>query len=304
MSDPSGKPSITMLVSRISARGHAEQEGREAVRILRAAGWDVTIRLTDRMDHLPDTVKEQSARLIGAVGGDGYLTAVARGLAGNDNQIMVPFPGGRGNDLCRSLGIGTSSARRAAALVQASDLETRISSLDGMWVECADVPDRQLAIGVVSVGIDATANQIANRSWFRSGPMAYAWGALSAFVIQKFQDVTGTVDEVEHDFSGWLSSVSNTGWLGGGINLVPESDPTDGLLEVFNVERVSRLRAIPLLAKALGRGKLNSPLVHLYQGRVITLNCDHPLAAMADGDLMGHVPLTITAAPSVIRVML
>lgn len=302
----SASPSLTMLVSSVSARGRALHEGREVVRILRSAGWQVEAIVTTQQDELGELVAGIDADLIGAVGGDGYLATVAHGVAQLEGKTLLPFPGGRGNDLCRSLGVGTSPtehARTLADLTQAGIAE-RLRPLDGMWVETLATGEKRLALGLVSFGIDALANEVANRSWFRSGPMAYAWGALTAFVKYRFADCQGSIDGQRHDLSGWLTSISNTGWFGGGINLVAQSDSSDGVLEVINVGRTGRWKVAPLLASVLGQRNLDSPLVHLYEGKDILIESPAGFGAMADGDVVGHVPLRITVAPQAVQLLI
>lgn len=297
---------MTVLVSRISARGKAEKVGRDAVRILRAAGWDVDVRLTDMADIPGKIAAETPGTLLGAVGGDGYLAEVASGIVSQPDKVLVPFPGGRGNDLCRSLGIGTSAVSRAEDLadLSADQVAGRIVPIDGMWVEASGAAGPKFALGILSLGIDAEANIIGNETKLRLDTFAYTWGALKAFVTYQPQQVRGTVDGEERDLSGWIASVSNSGWMGGGINLVPGSDLRDGLLEIFNVQGESRWRVLPLLAKALSRRAPESPLVNLYRSREVTIESDNPLPAMADGDLVGYTPLRVTAAPGAVRMLI
>ncbi|MSS85357.1 diacylglycerol kinase [Actinomycetaceae bacterium WB03_NA08] len=290
---------LHLLVSSMSARGKALEVGKEVVRILRGAGWDVTVQVTRSSDSIPAAAQNADTRLVGAVGGDGYIAAVAQGLAEDPDRVMVPFPGGRGNDLCRSLGIGTDSLTHAKTLTQ-PDLENRIRAIDGMWIGSK----RQLALGVVSLGIDATANRFANQSRFRSGPLAYSWGAIAAFTQSHPNEFVVDVDGVVCDLPGWVCSISNSGWIGGGINILPTSDPYDGVLEVLQVAPTSKARALPLLAKVLGGRNLDSPLVQVISAREVHFMAPTGIVAMADGDMVAKVPFTVRVAPQVVRVVI
>ena len=105
--------SILLLVSSMSAGGRSVRLGPRIVRILRGGGWEVAVRLTTPGDD-PAALAAQVASdsIVAALGGDGYLGAVARGCH-DSGALFVPFPGGRGNDLCRALGIGTDPLARA-----------------------------------------------------------------------------------------------------------------------------------------------------------------------------------------------
>ena len=165
--------SVLLLVSSMSAGGRSVRLGPRIVRILRSGGWEVAVRLTTPGDD-PAALAGQVAAdvIVAALGGDGYLSAVARGCH-ESGAIFAPMPGGRGNDLCRALGIGTDPLARARDLARlgfasassgneavagrvrhgADLLAKRVRPLDGMWVRSRD--GVRLALGVVSVGLDA-----------------------------------------------------------------------------------------------------------------------------------------------------
>ena len=110
---------MLLLVSSMSAGGRSVRLGPRIVRILRGGGWEVAVRLTTPGDD-PAAIAGGVAAgsIVAALGGDGCLSAVARGCHESD-ALFVPMPGGRGNDLCRALGVGTDPlvrARRLASL--------------------------------------------------------------------------------------------------------------------------------------------------------------------------------------------
>ena len=179
--------SILLLVSSMSAGGRSVRLGPRIVRILRGGGWEVAVRLTTPGDD-PVAIAGGvvAGSIVAALGGDGYLSAVACGCHESD-AIFAPLPGGRGNDLCRALGIGTDPLARARSLARlgltsdeagalsSDSLTSRVRPLDGMWVRTRE--GVRLALGVVSIGLDARANILANESSLTSGPLAYGYGA-------------------------------------------------------------------------------------------------------------------------------
>lgn len=294
---------MTLLVSSMSARGRALSVGRHVVDLLRRGGWTVDVRVTTSEHDVEVESAASLAPFVGALGGDGYLTCAARGRIGASSPL-VPMPGGRGNDLCRSLGIGADPMDWAHKLAGATTDEVLdwVRPLDAMKV--TDAEHSEMVLGLISLGIDATANRVANRSWFRSGPLAYAWGAAVA-ALGKYSPlpIKGSINGKPADLSGWLSSVSNTGWLGGGINLLPQSKSDDGELEVITVEGIARLRVLPKLVRVLTRRELEDPVVHLYSARTVTFEEPLGLPVMADGDIVAHLPVEVTVVPSALMVV-
>ena len=305
--------SILLLVSSMSAGGRSVRLGPRIVRILRGGGWEVAVRLTTPGDDPAAIAGEvASGSFVAALGGDGYLGAVARGCHESD-AIFVPMPGGRGNDLCRALGIGTDPLVRARSLaplgfssdeagVDSSDwLASRVRPLDGMWVRSRD--GVRLALGIVSIGLDARANILANESSLTSGPLAYGYGAFAALASHEPTEIVATVDGVERNMSGWIASVSNSGRFGGGITLVESSDMSDGVLEVCHVGPLSVARALPVLAKVVAGRAKNHPAIEVESARVVSFAAPAGMVAMADGDRIASIPFTVDVAPGVVSVL-
>ena len=304
---------MLLLVSSMSAGGRSVRLGPRIVRILRGGGWEVAVRLTTPGDD-PAAIAGGVAAgsIVAALGGDGYLSAVARGCHESD-ALFVPMPGGRGNDLCRALGVGTDPlvrARRLAPLGLSSDeagasssdsLASRVRSLDGMWVRSRD--GVRLALGIVSIGLDARANILANESSLTSGPLAYGYGAFAALASHEPTEIVATVDGRERNMSGWIASVSNSGRFGGGITLVESSDMSDGVLEVCHVGPLSVARALPVLAKVVAGRAKNHPAIEVESARVVSFAAPAGMVAMADGDRIASIPFTVDVAPGVVSVL-
>ena len=301
-----------LLVSSQSARGRAIEVGPKVVRALRAGGWGVDVTVTTTDDDPAQVAEASPATFVGALGGDGYITSVATGVH-RSGAVMVPMPGGRGNDLCRSIGVGPDPFVRAKTLAELGIrhhdrdpddqvLNKRILSLDGTWVDDQS-GRRRLALGVVSMGLDAWANKLANESWLRSGPLAYAYGAVSALTRFQGAPFTAIVDGDERDLTGWVLSVSNSGYFGGGINIVPSSDPTDGVFELVHVGPHPLSVVLPALSGVLARRLGDHPLIDVSPAHDVFFTGPQGMPAMADGDLIGHLPLHLTLAPRVVRAL-
>ena len=304
---------MLLLVSSMSAGGRSVRLGPRIGRILRGGGWEVAVRLTTPGDD-PAAIAGGVAAgsIVAALGGDGYLSAVARGCHESD-ALFVPMPGGRGNDLCRALGVGTdplARARRLASLGLSSDeagssssdsLASRVRPLDGMWVRSRD--GVRLALGIVSIGLDARANILANESSLTSGPLAYGYGAFAALASHEPTEIVATVGGREPNMSGWIASVSNSGRFGGGITLVESSDMSDGVLEVCHVGPLSVARALPVLAKVVAGRAKNHPAIEVESARVVSFAAPAGMVAMADGDRIASIPFTVDVAPGVVSVL-
>ena len=326
--DQPSQPKLKLFVSALSGKGRALRRAPKVAALLRSQGWNVDVRVTHRSDDPAALAAACTNHWVAVLGGDGYIARIATQV-GARGGVVIPLPGGRGNDLCRCLGIGTDAVAHVRSLPTASQICTedagehpRIRGVDAMQVRALkgenegqdavgqrpsssarDLEEKPAQVlGIVSFGLDALANQIANDTSFASGTFAYAWGALRA--LQQFQPKTIEieVDGVRRRIRGWLVSVSNSGWFGGGINIVPSSNPSDGRLELLTVDPVPKHHAIRVLARVLAMRKVDDPILHVEEVTSVKIWDSAGLVAMGDGDQVGEGPLEISVSPEVFRV--
>ena len=326
--DQSSQYKLKLFVSALSGKGRALRRAPKVAALLRSQGWNVDVRVTHRSDDPATLAAACTNHWVAVLGGDGYIARIATQV-GARGGVVIPLPGGRGNDLCRCLGIGTDAVAHVRSLPTASQIcaegageHPRIRGVDAMQVRALNgvnegqdatgqrpaSPAKDLeenpaqVLGIVSFGLDALANQIANDTSFASGTLAYAWSALRA--LQQFQPTTMEieVDGERKRIRGWLVSVSNSGWFGGGINIVPSSNPSDGRLELLTVDPVPKHHAIRVLARVLAMRKVDDPILHVEQVTSVKILDSAGLVAMGDGDQVGEGPLEISVSPEVFRV--
>lgn len=331
--DQPSQPKLKLFVSALSGKGRALRRAPKVAALLRSQGWNVDVRVTHRSDDPAALAAACTNHWVAVLGGDGYIARIATQV-GARGGVMIALPGGRGNDLCRCLGIGTDAVAYVRSLPMALEIcaegageHPRIRGVDAMQVRALnrandgqdaagqrprspgkDLEGKDLeekpaqVLGIVSFGLDALANQIANDTSIASGTFAYAWGALRA--LQQFQPKTMEieVDGERKRIRGWLVSVSNSGWFGGGINIVPSSNPSDGRLELLTVDPVPKHHAIRVLARVLAMRKVDDPILHVEEVTSVKILDSAGLVAMGDGDQVGEGPLEISVSPRVFRV--
>ena len=331
--DQPSQPKLKLFVSALSGKGRALRRAPKVAALLRSQGWNVDVRVTHRSDDPAALAAACTNHWVTVLGGDGYIARIATQV-GARGGVVIPLPGGRGNDLCRCLGIGTDAVAYVRSLPMALEIcaegageHPRIRGVDAMQVRALnrandgqdaagqrprspgkDLEGKDLeekpaqVLGIVSFGLDALANQIANDTSIASGTFAYAWGALRA--LQQFQPKTMEIEVngTRRRIRGWLVSVSNSGWFGGGINIVPSSNPSDGRLELLTVDPVPKRHAIRVLARVLAMRKVDDPILHVEQVTSVKIWDSAGLVAMGDGDQVGEGPLEISVSPEVFRV--
>jgi diacylglycerol kinase family enzyme len=83
-----------------------------------------------------------------------------------------------------------------------------------------------------------------------------------------------------------LICACNGRFYGGGFNPVPEADPTDGMMDVLLVKKVSRLQVAGVIGKYKnGRYKELSHLARYFRTDRVVIRCDKPTPINLDGEL-------------------
>lgn len=301
--------SIRLLVSSMSAGGRSISVGPAVVRALRAGGWSVSVTVTTSSDDPRALASSARENVVGALGGDGFLSAVARGCH-ESKALFAPIPGGRGNDLCRALNVGPDPLKRAHSLAELGMctpeaervLNERTMPLDGVWVS-DESGEPVLVLGVISLGIDARANVLANESFLTNGPLAYGYGAFAALTSFRPAKILARVDGVRRDLTGWLASVSNSGCIGGGVKLVPTSKLHDGRIELCHAGPYPLRRVLPTLATIVAGRAHGHPLIEVEDVETVEFLEPTGMPAMADGDQVATIPFVARRAEHVVDVL-
>ena len=227
---------------------------------------------------------------------------------------------GTGNDIARHFGLPSRDAAASTRLInQALSGEGAIKVTDAIYASRPDgtllAPQRRWSLAVVSAGVDAAVNARANTlTWpAREGRYVRAFAAELAALAPYGYRVT--TDDGTWEGPALLLAVANTRYVGGGMDLAPQADPADGLLEVLRLDPVSRAHLIALFRRLSQGTHLTDPAVHVERSRSVIIEAldertgrdrglrppPHPFA---DGEPLAELPLRLEAVPDAVQLLL
>jgi YegS/Rv2252/BmrU family lipid kinase len=225
-----------------------------------------------------------------AFGGDGLVGALASALHGSGSLGVLPA--GRGNDFARELSIPDDVAGACRVLVDGEERTLDLGEANGRPFAC-----------IASCGYDSDANRIANEAKLIRGNLVYAYAAIRALIAWRPAHFTIRLDDNEHSFRGYTVAAANTRFYGGGMQVAPAADPTDGLLEVVMVEDTPKLRALRNLSKVFSATHVELDYVKVARAREVEISADRPFDVYADGDVLTDLPATVRVLPRALRVI-
>ena len=212
-----------------------------------------------------------------ACGGDGTLNEVVTGVVGYHNAAVTMYSGGSGNDFVRMFDDSKSF----------SDLDRLLDAQESEF-DLIKVND-DYSLNICSVGLDARIGtdvsnykRIPLLQGFRAYVVSTIVNVIRGIGEHYVVEVNGETVDAEQTFV----CVCNGRFYGGGFNPVPEADPTDGLLDVLLVKKVSRLQVPGLIGKyKSGRYKELGDVVRHLRTKFIRITCDKPTPINLDGEL-------------------
>ena len=212
-----------------------------------------------------------------ACGGDGTLNEVAAGAVGFENVAVSVFSGGSGNDFVKIF----DEPKAFFDLHRLLDAEETTFDL----IDC----NGDIALNICSVGLDArigTDVSAYKRLPLLSGFRAYAASTVVNVVkgIGEHYVVEVNGERIDDEFT--FVCVCNGRYYGGGFNPVPDADPTDGMLDVLLVKKVSRAQVPGLIGKYKnGRYKELSTVARYVKTDRVKVIADHLIPINLDGEL-------------------
>lgn len=260
-------------------------------------GVEYEIRISQAPGHCRQLARE--AALTGkeyriyACGGDGTLNEVAAGAAGFSNVAVTVFSGGSGNDFTK-LFSDPDAFRDPERLMDSEEV-----SFD--MIRCND----DLALNICSVGLDARiGTDVSNykRLPLLSGFRAYVASTVVNVIRGIAEHYIVEVEGERVDADQTLICACNGRFYGGGFNPVPEADPTDGLLDILLIKKVSRLQVAKVIGKyKSGRYQELPHLVRHFRTDRINIICDKPTSINLDGELRTATEVTMSVAEEKLR---
>ena len=218
--------------------------------------------------------------VIYSVGGDGTLTRILQGIIGTKNKLGV-IPSGSGNDTFRTIKM----------LPEGDSL-----------VDIAKINDTYF-INVACTGLDAEVGNnvdILREKTKIPASQLYNASIIYTFVKYKFKNIKikTSIKEIQDSYS--ILSICNGGYYGGGFNIGPKSQMTDGLLDIYYVEKMPKIKIIPLLLK-LKKGKHEGKRrIHKFRTNHIELEFEEKVTFNIDGEKLTDNNFTIDVIPKAI----
>ena len=276
---------MLFIINPISGKGRK----RKIADKLLAKGYKVAF--TEYAGHAEQLAREATEKVIVAVGGDGTVNEVARGLMGSDKRLGI-IPCGSGDGLARHLGLPHNAEKALEAIERGNTKRMDAAEVNG-----------RLFLSVCGVGFDAVVSERFAKCGKR-GLANYIKQGLKTWKEYAPEKYSVEIDGDSMEVEALFITVGNSNQWGNEAKITPLADCCDGVLDITIVERFGAL-ALPEMAYKLMFGTLDkSSRVHCYKGKKIRIVRTFEGPAHADGDwFIAPNELEINILPSALDVI-
>jgi diacylglycerol kinase (ATP) len=291
---------VTVLTNPLSGHGNAPHAAERAIVRFQQRGVNVTAIVGTDADHARRLVEEALAAGTDAlvvVGGDGVISLALQSLAQGEVPLGI-VAAGTGNDHAREFALPTGEPEAAADVIADGHTETiDLGRID-------DTSGRSRWFGtVMATGFDSLVSDRTNRMRWPHGRMRYnvaMVAEISRLRLLPFRLRFDDGEEQRIDLT--LAAFGNTRSYGGGMRICPNADHSDGLLDVTMVHSASRSRLIRLFPTVFKGTHVDLDDVTTARARSIEVDCPG-INAYADGDFACPLPVTVSAVPGALKVL-
>lgn len=241
---------------------------------LNSNDFDCEIKLSESTGHVRELSRaaaDDGVDIIVAVGGDGTVNQVAKGLIGS-KSILALVPAGSGNGLARHLGIPLDIEKSIQLIGQA---KTQL-------IDTVNMND-DLFVSIAGVGFDALVAKRFSKgtrrgffSYLRIITKEYTWYRPRKYKLE--------IDGIEYVRQALFVSFANTNQFGYNTIISPDALIDDGLVDVCIVKKVPMLYAPKVVGLLLARRISKSGFVEIIRAKSVKLSRNKNRVVNIDGE--------------------
>ena len=300
MTSPFGP--LVLIANPNAGRGAVDRALPRIEGVLADKNLSYRIVRTTHPGHATEAARQalsDGERYLVAVGGDGTVHEVVNGMVRDGGPVAADavlgvVAAGSGCDFVRSFGLPPDTAQAAERL--AGD---RVRTIDVGTVTCADGTTRCF-VNIAEAGLGGAVVARAANLGKLLGGARYAAGFW--LTLPRFRPAAVRLD-ADGQYHAWRAFnvvVANCRFYGGGMQISPNSDPCDCLLDIL-VMTGPKSDSFTTLPKVYSGAHLPHRNIAELRTAQLSIEADTPFPVEADGELLGVTPASFGIIPSCVR---
>ena len=300
MTSPFGP--LVLIANPNAGRGTVSKALPRVENVLRNKNLAYRIVRTTHPGHATEAARQalsDGERYLVAVGGDGTVHEVVNGMVRDGGPVAADavlgvVAAGSGCDFVRSFGLAGDAAQAAERLTG-----DRVRTIDVGTVTCADGTTRCF-VNIAEAGLGGAVVARAANLGKLLGGARYAAGFW--LTLPRFRPAAVRLD-ANGQYHAWRAFnvvVANCRFYGGGMQISPNSDPGDCLLDIL-VMTGPKSDSFTTLPKVYKGAHLPHRNIAELRAARLTIEAEPGFQVEADGELLGMTPASFGIIPGAIR---
>jgi YegS/Rv2252/BmrU family lipid kinase len=285
----------------------------EIKNLLEAENFDFDFAITQYQRQAIQLVRqavENGFRNFISVGGDGTLNEVINGIFMNHMDvapqiILGVITVGTGNDWGRTHKMPDGYAEMVKVIKKKKLFSHDIGKAKYRF---DDENKSRYFINIAGMGFDAMVAKRVNtlkEKGYR-GLMVYMFSLLSSLIQFKPTKLTiFSENEKIYSNSTFLASIGICRFNGGGMKLLPDAIPDDGLFDLTIIRKVARIKVLANIKNVFDGSFVKLKEVERFRAKSFTVVSDppHALNLETDGESLGSSPLDFEVLPKAVNMI-
>jgi YegS/Rv2252/BmrU family lipid kinase len=209
-----------------------------------------------------------------AVGGDGTINEVARGMIGSTVPLGI-LPKGSGNGLARHLGISLKLEGALKNLSKGKVIRMDTFTLNG-----------KLSLNVSGIGFDGHISNLFDKERQRG-----FWGYLRLVLKEymRYQPFPSELilDEKTSHVNAFIIAIANSSQYGNNARISPVASVTDNLLDIVVVNKIKLAKGLPFAYRMITGTLSENSEYRLEVSKQMKVTTPMPVAYHVDGEPYG-----------------
>jgi YegS/Rv2252/BmrU family lipid kinase len=299
-----------IIANPVAHNGAMEREWPAIEQALQAAGISYNVQFTERRGHAARLVEDavlKGGRYLLGIGGDGTNHEVINGIfaqkiAPPESITYALLPYGTGNDWARQYGIPHNPKLRFERLKQ---MHTVLQDIGLVHYMKDGVPASRYFVNVAGMAYDGfigkklIENPANNKVQYLMAVAKY----LMEYQLSKARVIFD--GQVAEDFF-YTINVGLCRFSGGGMQLVPQAVPDDGLFALTLARKLSKMEVLLQTPRFYNGTILKHRKIEGHQVRSVKVEHlgNAPSLLEADGEFLGESPVEFVILEKALRLVL
>jgi len=228
--------------------------------------------------------------IIVAVGGDGTVNEVAEGMLESTASLAI-LPIGSGNDFNKIVGIPKKLNLAIETIISGKKKSIDLGKV--IIKNYSGTTQIKHFINTLGIGIDAQIAKETQRIKYLRGLPLYIIAAIKALSIYSPNEYTIIDNDTTRKEKAYFICAGNGVYEGGGFKMLPDANPSDSILNICLIRKMSIWNAFHLVPKIITGIHGNHKMISMWNSKTLNITSEKPFILHGDGEIFEEKAINV-----------